>query len=59
MANIKVYLKTGEIVSYDDRDDMLKYEGVFVIVKGGYGKEIAYPATDVIKVEKEAARRSW
>ena len=64
MPNIKVTLKSGYVFEIEDRGApggswcaSVRYKGAFVIVQDAYGKDTAFPAEDVERVEKEGGRR--
>jgi hypothetical protein len=65
MPDITIKFKDGTERKFEDRgrpggswSNSVKYEGAFVIVKDCWGKTNAFPAADVVEVEKEG-ERGW
>jgi hypothetical protein len=61
VARVQITLKTTVVHTFEDYgraggsySNEVRYEGAFVIVRDVYGKETAFPAADVARVEVDA-----
>lgn len=63
MADIKITMKSGEVHDFQHEGrsggsytKSVRYEGIFAIVRDEWGKETAFPAADILKVESKPIR---
>jgi hypothetical protein len=67
MSHVTITMKSGKVHDFPEQQrpggswsNSVRYEAVFVVFKDVWGKEIAFPAADVERVDNEpTCRGGW
>jgi hypothetical protein len=65
MSSIRIVMKSGEVHDFPHHGrsggsytKKLRYEGAFAVVEDEWGKRVAFPASDIERIE-ETPVRGW